>query len=441
MRVGKVLVGVAIVMLTLAGAAWADDSGSMTNPPPPDQPMPGNDQSANPNPETPAEAPAAAAPSEGAIMQGFDAIGIGKGMKDLDLSIYGFVDAGYLHDFTVSHNLTPAKTAPGDDIFFAGPYKDQFILDQADLAIERTIDPMKGSFDIGFKIEGDFGRDAFFTHSDGVLDETNKAGGTGPDDQLDVPQAYVTVAFPIQGLSLKAGKFVSLLGSEQINPTANQLYTHSYEFSYGMPFTQTGLLGMYTINDTTGGGTWTFTGGVTRGWNQTWYYNNYDGVFQIARLNGPLSYTANLLVGPEGVLPYGPPDHADWWIVPEVIASYKISDQMSITGDILYGDATHLTQWFGAAGYLHYSFDKFIAFNGRAEFYYDQGGVTTGVGGGDIDYFEGTLGVAITPLPDSSLFQSLTIRPEIREDLANESVFDFSHRSQLTAAVDVYWKF
>jgi hypothetical protein len=438
MRVGKVLVGVAAVMLTLAGAALADDN-SMTTPPPPDQPMPSGDQSATP--ETPAAAPAEAAPSEGAIMQGFDAIGIGKGMKDLNLSIYGYVDLGYLHDFTVAHNITPPKTAPGDDIFFAGPYKNQFMLNQADLAIERTIDPSKGNFDIGFKIEGDFGRDAFFTHSTGVLDETNKAGGTGPDDQLDILQAYVTVALPIQGLSLKAGKFTSLLGSEQIDPTANQLYTHSYEFSYGEPFTQTGALIIYTINDTSGGGSWTLVGGATRGWNQTLYTNSPDGVFQLSRLNGSLSWTVNFLVGPEGVLPYGPADYSDWWFVPEAIASYKISDQMSISGDLLYGDATHLTQWFGFAAYLHYGFDKFIAFNARAEYYYDEGGVTTGVGGADLNYFEATLGLALTPLPDSSLFQSLTIRPEIREDIANQRVFDFTQRDQLTAAVDLYWKF
>ena len=437
MRVGKVLVGVAVVMLTLAGAAWADDTGSMATPPP-DQPAPGNDQ--NPPPEAPA-AGAAPAPSEGAIMQGLDAIGIGKGMEQLDLSVYGFVDMGYLHDFTVFHNLTPPKSAPGDDILFAGPYKDQFILDQADLAIERTIDPMKGNFDIGFKIEGDFGRDAFFTHSNGILDETNKAGGTGPDDQLDIPQAYVTVAMPIQGLSFKGGKFTSILGSEQINPTENDLYTHSYEFSYGLPFTQTGLLAIYTVNDTGGGGSWTFIGGATRGWNQTLYFNSYDGVFEVARVSGPFSWTINFLVGPEGNLPYGPPDHSDWWLVPEAIASYKISDQMSVTLDLVYGDATHLTQWFGAAGYLHYSFDKFIAFNARAEYYYDQDGVTTGIGGADLDYFEGTLGLALTPFPDSSLFQSLTIRPEIRIDTVNQPVIDFTKRTQLTAAVDLYWKF
>jgi len=441
MRVGTVLVGVAVVMLTLAGAALAQDNGNTPPPPPPpDQPMQPSDQT--PAPEAPAATPAATPEPEGAIMQGFDAIGIGKPMKDLNLSVYGYVDMGYLHDFTVSHNLTPPKTSPGDDILFAGPYKDQFILDQADLAFERTIDPMKGAFDIGFKIEGNFGRDDFYTHSTGVLDETNKAGGTGPDDQLDIPEAYVTVAMPVQGLSFKGGKFTSLLGTEQINPTENLFYTHSYEFTFGAPFTMTGALAMYQVNDSTGGGTWTFVGGATCGWDQSLDdYKDPDGIFQISHSSGPLDWTVNLLVGPEGAIPYGPENYANWWFVPEAIASYKISDQLTVSGDVLYGDATDLTQWFGFAGYVHYQFDKFLALNGRAEYYYDKGGVTTGVGGSDVDYFEGTLGLAISPLPDSSLFQSLTIRPEIRVDLANQAVLDFGQHTQLTAAVDLYWKF
>jgi hypothetical protein len=446
MRVVKVLVGVTVLMLTLTVRALAQDNGTPP-PPPPDQPM---QPAESPPPENPAETPATPTPTaapEGAIMQGLDAIGIGKPMKDLNLSVYGYVDAGYFYDFTVTHNLTPPRSPSGDMIGFVGPYKNQFDLDQVDLGIERTIDPMKGNFDIGFKIEGNYGRDDYFTHSTGVLDQSNKAAlttgvGSGPDDQLDIPQAYVTLAVPIEGLSFKAGKFSSILGTEQVNPTENLFYTHSYTFTFGAPYTMTGALASYQVNDTTGGGQWTFLAGATCGWDQTLYdYNDPDGIFQISHTNGPLSWTVNLLIGPEGEVPYGPEDYADWWFVPEAIASYKISDQLTITGDLLYGDATHLAQWLGLAGYVHYSFDKYIAANVRGEFYYDQNGVTTGVGGPDVDYFEVTLGLGLTPLPDSSLFQSLTIRPEVRGDFATQSVLDFSKRTQLTAAVDVYWKF
>jgi hypothetical protein len=79
--------------------------------------------------------------------------------------------------------------------------------------------------------------------------------------------------------------------------------------------------------------------------------------------------------------------------------------------------------------------------NLRAEFYHDGRGFTTGVGVTDTNYIEGTLGVAISPLPDVNLAQSLTVRPEIRLDTADQGVFDGTKFTQLTADLDVYWKF
>jgi hypothetical protein len=239
------------------------------------------------------------------------------------------------------------------------------------------------------------------------------------------------------------------MGYETIDPTQNSFYTHSYEFSYGKPYTQTGILVEYTFSDPSTSNVVTLTGGISRGWNQTIYDNNGDpdGIFQIRDVTGTLDWTINLLIGPEGVLPYGPADDRDLWVVPEGILSWKASDQFTISGDLLYGDANHqqgggaLVQWFSGALYLKYQIIPQLAINSRFEYYHDGGGVTTGVGGNDINYWEGTAGVAITPLPDSPLFQSLTIRPEVRYDYADEAVFDFANFGQLTASMDIYWRF
>jgi hypothetical protein len=140
-------------------------------------------------------------------------------------------------------------------------------------------------------------------------------------------------------------------------------------------------------------------------------------------------------------LPYGPADQKHIWIIPEGWVTYKASDQLDATLDLLYGDAPSLTQWFSAALYAQYRIDPHFNLNGRLEFYHDGRGVTTGVGGRDINYGELTLGVGIIPMPDSPLLQSLTIRPEIREDYAEYAAFDFSKYAQTTAAIDIYWKF
>ncbi|MGD0461041.1 MAG: outer membrane beta-barrel protein [Tepidisphaeraceae bacterium] len=438
-----------MVVLTVWGVALADDtnSNSMGGS---DQ-NPNSDQLENPAPETPP--PVAPAPtSYGAIMQGFEKIGIGKPMEDLGFNIHGYVDVGYLYDLTVPKDITPAKTAPGDDILFAGPYKNAIDLDQVDLTIERDmVNLSKGSWDVGFKVEGIYGRDAFFTHSNGILDQDNKNGGlSGPDDQLDLLQAYVQLGIPVgSGITVEAGKFVSPMGFESIDPTQNLFYTHSYEFSYGKPYTLTGVLVDYTFSDTATDNMLTLTGGVTRGWNQSTYANNGnpDGIFQIHDVAGSIDWTVNLLIGTEGVLPYGPADYTDLWVVPEGILNWKVSDQFTISGDLLYGDANHqqgggaLVQWFSGALYVKYQIIPQLAINSRFEYYHDGGGVTTGVGGNDINYWEGTAGVAITPLPDNPLFQFLTIRPEVRYDYADEAVFDFSQFGQLTASMDVYWRF
>ena len=63
--------------------------------------------------------------------------------------------------------------------------------------------------------------------------------------------------------AFRLGKFVTLLGQEAINPTGNALYSHSYLFGFAIPFTQTGVLVTYALNDK-----FTIDAGITRGWNQ-----------------------------------------------------------------------------------------------------------------------------------------------------------------------------
>jgi hypothetical protein len=412
--------------------------------------IPPGDQVDQPMPEAPAEAPAApapaATPSYGPFMQALEQIGIGKPMENLGFNIHGYVEGGYLYDLTVPHDITPARSSPGDDILFAGPYKNAFMLNQADVTIERDmVNLPKGDWDFGFVLETGYGRDDFFTHSDGILDQHNKQGGTGNDDQLDLLQANAQLGIPVgNGITVEAGKFLSMLGYERIDPTQNLFYTHSYGFAYGEPFTMTGILSAYTFADPSSPtNSTTITAGVTRGWNQSTYDNNGDpdGIMQLKTKTGSFDMTLNLLIGPEGVLPYGPSDDTHWWIVPEGIFTIRASDQLSITGDFLYGDAPDLTQWFSAAGYVQFRFDPHVALGTRLEYYHDGRGITTGVGGTDTNYWEITVGPTINPLPDSPWFGTFAIRPEIRYDYADQPVYDFSQRSQLTASVDLYYRF
>jgi hypothetical protein len=397
------------------------------------------DDSGTAGPAPAAAAAPAAAPTR-PLMEGLDKIGVGDFLNNLGINIYGFVEAGFLYDATVPKNLTGPQSFPDDLILFPGPDKNKVILDQLDLTLERDVDASKGKWDVGFKVEGIFGRDAVFTHSDGILDNGNK-DGSGEDDQLDLPQAYLTVAVPVgNGLTITAGKFATLLGYETINPTTNQFYTHSYIFSFGIPFTQTGLLATYTFDKLT------TTQGFTRGWNQSTSDNNgaidYLGQW-VYKFSDAASLTGTLSIGPEAFH-----DNGDYFVVPDVIASYKASDNLSLNAEVLYGFANDISQWGGIAAYAGYKVNEYLTINGRYEFYHDGGGVTTGAGiGHDVNYNEITAGASITPMPESDLGQWLTVRPEARFDWADHDVYDFNptngsaEANELTFAVDVYYQF
>jgi hypothetical protein len=399
-------------------------------------PVLADDNAAVPPAPAPAAAPAAApsAAPEGAIMWGLDQIGVGKFLEKYNISIAGYGEMGYLYDLTVPHNVTHARSAPPTFIVFPGDYKNQFLLDQLDLSIQKTIvDPTK--FDVGFMVEGFYGRDAVYTHSNGILDNANKHGKTTPDDDLDLEQAYVDVSIPVgNGIVLTAGKFDTLLGYEVINPSGNPLYTHSYQFGYGVPFTQTGILGAYSITNS-----FKVTAGITRGWNQSTSDNNgaIDFLGQaIWNINTAWTATVNLSEGPQST-----GDNHDYWTVAEAIVGWQVSDQLKVTADLLYGNANAIAQWYGIAGYASFTLNKYAAINLRGEFYHDGRGFTTGVGGSDTNYTEATVGVAINPTPDINLLQTLTIRPEVRVDLADQGVFDGRKYTQLTCGVDAYLKF
>jgi len=383
-------------------------------------------------------------------MNALDNIGLAKPLDRIGINIYGFVEAGYLYDITKPRNVTPPlTTGPGDLIFYPGTWKNQVLLDQLDLSIERAVDASKGKFDIGFHVEAIYGRDAFYTHSNGMLDEGNHVDLAasppvlphGEEVSFDLPQAYLTFAIPVgSGLTIKAGKFVTPFGFETINPTSNYLYTHSYEFSYGIPSTQTGILASYNLTDKLA-----MTAGFTRGWNQSTSDNNSAIDFlggAVYTWSDKLTLSGNLTVGPEAAH-----DDADYFVVPEVIAAYKLSDQLTVDGDFLYGFANNITQWFGIAGYADYAFSSMFSLNGRVEFYHDGDGVTTGVGTlpnvnfTDVNFWEVTAGVAVTPMPDNEWLKTLVIRPELRFDWADHGVFDFDKFNQLTVACDVIWSF
>jgi hypothetical protein len=399
-------------------------------------------------------------------MYWLDGTSFGKSMEAANISITGYVEGGYFYDTNAPRLAQQEPTL----VAFPGPFSNRGLLDQADVTIQKKIDATK-SWDWGFLFEGGYGTDYTFIHSSGLLD--NRAGAAKnsghPQNQVDIVQGDVSLLVPVgSGLTLTAGKFVGLLSLEVINPTGNAFYTHSYNFTYGVPATNTGVTASYTFAKAWNGNDVTVLGGITRGWNQTFRDGNgeIDGIAQIStNLNDKTHLVLNAEEGPEGNDPahtnIGPfnegsseasGNSGNYWTTLEAILTYTASDQLTLTGDFLYNDIPHADgivdgkncQWYGAALYAGYKLNSNFTLNGRAEWYRDQNGFSTGT---QANYYEATAGVQIHPLPNDNIFQWLQIRPEVRYDYADKPAFNFSHEGgrgdndEFTVACDAIMQF
>jgi hypothetical protein len=412
--------------------------------------------------------PAASAPSETTltpVMFLLDPTPVGQFLEKNHIDVTGFVEAGYFIDTNNPKIGNGPGNFPQTLIFYNGSYSNKFVLDQADMTISKSIDTTK-SWDWGFLFENGYGSDDTFFHSDGLLD--NRAPGNPrtpvflqahPQNQYDIVQLNGTLLVPLgTGLQITGGKFVGFLGEEVINPTGNLFYSHSYSFDYGVAATITGLYGTYTFSKLVNGNDWTFKLGGTNGWNQSLRDNN-SAIDFIGEASGSitskLSLTLNVQEGPEATN-----DESNYWTDVEAIPSLAVSDQLTVSGDFVYGDAPHgaqeaglvpgavSAQWYGAALYGNYKFDPMFAFNARVEWFREQGGSQFGTGNAfSANYAEATLNTQIHPLPNDNILQYLMFRPELRFDYSDHRAFNQAASShggdytQLTFAVDAIMQF
>ena len=406
-------------------------------------------QEAKPPAATPPSAteppPATAAPT-GLLMSALGKAGIAEPLNKVGINLYGYVEGGYFRDFSAP-SIHDGPTFIGYDSF-----KNTAILDKISLNVERTVDPTKKQFDVGFRVEGIYGADAAFIHSNGMGDTQ-----TGRN-QWDPLQAYVDVTFPDMPVRLRVGKWIELAGFEQFSANiygafgdpSRALYSYSYQFLYAEPGTQTGALGTYVLNPQ-----WTFDAGFTRGWNQS--LRDANGVLDfLGRVTfTPSDKTSIIFVmteGPEfpaGVgrkLPSG--DSRDWWTALDLAITQKITDKLSLGLGFDYVETPHIPgltggakQWGGVADYVSYAFDPHFTLNTRLEWYEDAAnGFSTGAPV-SANYYEATVGVAIKPFPKDKILCCLLFRPEVRYDYSDRSVFNSGDHNQFTFSVDAILTF
>jgi len=396
---------------------------------------------------------------DGLLMMGLGKVGAAQTLKDLKLNIYGWVESGYTYNHR--HGSVNDTIVPGP---FNTELGNHYMLNQVDLRFEREV--VRTKFDVGGMVELMYGSDANKIHASGLgyngSDPTdnnnpvdpNAVANIDPTWQFDIPQAYVDVNLPIgNGLRVRAGKFVTLLSYETIDPRQNPFYSHSYLFN-AVPFTQTGIMGDYKINEKL-----EVQLGVTRGWDKALEDPGcaIDVLGQVAyQFNDQLQAVFNFSVGPENGKNDGSADayvdNSHYRVALDPILYWKVTKQLKLGVEGLYvidggykgvvGTTHAYGDVWGGAGYAAYTVNDMLTVNGRLEKVHvnalDIGEPTS--------LYEVTLGVTVTPMPKDPYLKGLSIRPEIRYDFTDASRGMFSaqggeHKDQLTFGADVIFQF
>jgi hypothetical protein len=332
-----------------------------------------------------------------------DVSDIKKNLSDnLGISVHGLVDAGYEYNFNQPNSNVNVYRAWDED---------GFQLTQGNLHIERD-----GT--VGFVTDLNFGQVA---NSISTATHYSNTSHVGPQ-WFDPTQYYLTYTAPLgSGISLQAGRFVTLLGAEVIPVYNNQNFNESRGllFNLGEPLTHTGIRASYTFNDYVAA-----TVGLNNGWDDPASANNggpnYEGALTLNNKDKSLSFVVNSMWGPNLI---GKSDSNLGTI--DGIATWKPSfiPNLTLQTEYLYASESgpvingHSASWQGMAQYLVYDFTPSLESATRGEFFQDKDGARTTGTGQTVWEITQTLSYKIPEVT------GLIARLEYRHDNSDENVF------------------
>jgi len=300
----------------------------------------------------------------------------------------------------------------------------EVLLNQLNFYIERSV--TKGDdWDVGMRMDIMYGTDARFTQASGWDDKW-----TG-NSNLAMPQLYMEVYAPLgNGVTAKLGHFYTTIGYEVVPSPDNFFYSHAYTMLYAEPFTHTGGMLSYDIDDN-----WSINGGAVVGWDNmtdnagawsflgggSWTSNDQASSVTVQLISGDISDT-----------------EASNRTMYSIVATHDFTDNFHYVFQHDFGTqrrADSVDQkagnWFGINQYFVYDIMDQLSVGLRAEWFNDKGGAQR-VNEVGANYLAASFGVNYTPLP------WLKFRPELRLDWADEKVFNGnSGNDQIEFAMDM----
>jgi hypothetical protein len=269
----------------------------------------------------------------------------------------------------------------------------------------------------------------------GIDSQKNHALGIfrGPDDQFafrntekfDLQEAYGSYQIPIgEGLTVKAGKFVTLLGYEVIEAPNNLNFSRGLLFSFAIPLTHVGALLPYSPLP------WlSLTAGPVVGWDVAKDNNDrmsLTGQVGVSAIKD-LALTLNWITGPEQARQDSNPR-----TVIDLVSTYTGIKNVTLGVNFDYGweeDEASLAasgtrqnnsaQWWGWAAYAAYDWTEKLRTAARLEYFKDVQGVRTlaVAAGTPVELY------SVTGTITYKIWKGLQGRLEYRHDDANRKVF------------------
>jgi len=370
-------------------------------------------------------------------------IGDGKGAleKALGISISGFLDTSW--SFSTNH---PGRIWDRD---ISGRYFDQdhndFVFNYFNLTVEK---PEK-DWGVGFKFVGDFGRGGELLREATFWGRNKfKGAGNGGEPSAELREGFLTTTIPIgEGLQIKAGKFVTLLGTE-ILPTPgarNANISNSYMFLFAIPFTHTGALFTYPILKTL-----SVSAGPVTGWDNPHDTNDSPSVlwgFNFTPADA-FALASSFVYGPEQRGHTGPKR-----FTMSHVATIKPFDPLTLTLEYDYGHEEKITAslgnatWQGVAAVASYDWTDRFTTALRGEYFKDADGVRT-IGSGLFGTSTPTdVGFGELTLTGAYKFTKMLVgRAEVRQDWASKKAFAVGNsgradQAQTTLALQLIYTF
>jgi len=306
-------------------------------------------------------------------------------------------------------------------------------------------------YPFGFGVVVTAGRDAQKNHALGIFRDKDDMSPFRNTAFFDLQEAYGSYKIPLgSGLTVKAGKFVTLLGYEVIESPNNLNFSRSFLFAFAIPLTHVGALASYSFGD------WlSVTGGPMVGWDVAEDNNSCFCTFMGQVTSTPmkdLTASFNVITGPEQAS-----NNTHNRTVLDFVVNYTAIKNVTLGANLDFGfedkeatldaagtrkdtDAT----WWGIAGYGAYDWTEQLRTAVRLEYFSDPESVRTAARppGNRTSLWE------TTATAQYKIWKGLVGRLEYRHDEANEKVFKLrdhgttpTAKNQDTFTVALYYSF